>query len=261
MMDRITAIAQAIKSQHEAGEAYTNLTGDLKPNSIEEAYAAQRRLHELHAENGRGPLGGRKIALASKVQQQLCGVDHPIAGGIFANEIMASPATIRLADYHGLGIEFELAIRLGRDLGGDAGSYDKDNIRPFIAGVHPAYELIIDRKADYGSLDAVTMVADNAWCGGVVLGPALPDWPSLDLDNLTGTLTWTGEAPASASTGDADPLGSLAWVANVVNGTGEQIRAGDIVITGSVIKTRYPTGPMRCKYDIGGLAAVELDIV
>ena len=103
LMDRLDKIAQTIKAEHEAGNTYKNLPDGLAPNDQAEAYAAQERLHALHAKGGRGAIGGRKIALASQVQQELCGVDHPIAGGIFADEIVISPAEISLSDYHGLG--------------------------------------------------------------------------------------------------------------------------------------------------------------
>ena len=128
-MDKIERIARAIKTAHEAGDTFANLEGDLAPDDAAEAYAAQDRLHELHAEGGRGGLGGRKIALASKVQQELCGIDHPIAGGIFADEIMTSPARVVRADYHGLGVEFELAVKLSRDLTASDGLFDAGTIR------------------------------------------------------------------------------------------------------------------------------------
>ncbi len=260
MADKVDRIARAIFAVHEAGERFANLSGDLAPADIAEAYAAQDRLHRLHAEHGRGRLGGRKIALASKVQQELCGIDHPIAGGIFADEIMASPATVARADYHGLGIEFELAFKIGKGLTAADGPFDAASVRGAIASVHPAFELIDDRKADYADLDALTMAADNAWCAGVVLGPATSDWQGLDLYELPVSLHWNDDAPVHARTGDADPLGSLAWVTNEVTGRGGMLHAGDIVITGSVIKTRYPGAGEHFRYEIDGLGAVELTI-
>jgi 2-keto-4-pentenoate hydratase len=129
-----------------------------------------------------------------------------------------------------------------------------------IASALAAFELIIDRNADYSALDALTMACDNAWCAGVVLGPAIAGWRDLDVGALIGTLEWTDTAPETAPCGDADPVGSLAWVVDVVTSRGHTMAAGDIVITGSVIKTRYPKGPLSCRYEIGGLSAVELNI-
>ncbi|MEM8699695.1 MAG: fumarylacetoacetate hydrolase family protein [Pseudomonadota bacterium] len=256
-MNKADEIAHEIRAQHRARRRFYALTGGLAPGDLDEAYAAQFALHRLEERGGRGPLGGRKIALASKVQQELCGIDHPIAGGIYAPEIYESPAEIALAAYHGLGVEFELAVEIGRDITGPG--HDVESIRSHITGLRPAFELIIDRDANYETLDARTMIADNAWCAGVILGDPIPDWQDLDLAALPCRLEWSGEDPAEAVTGDADPLGSLAWVANLVTGQGEKIRAGEIVITGSVIKTRYPKGAVSARYQINE-SAVELSI-
>ncbi|MGI9463670.1 MAG: 2-keto-4-pentenoate hydratase [Aestuariivirgaceae bacterium] len=260
MSDKVDQIAQAMKAAHEAGEGYRNFDGDLAPGSVAEAYAAQARLHALHAAQGRGKLGGRKIALASKVQQELCGVDHPIAGGIFADEIMASPASVEAGHYHGLGVEFELAVKLSHDLTGPGGPYSKDMIAASIASVHPAFELIIDRGADYANLDALTMIVDNAWCAGVVLGPELPGWRALDLDELPVALYWNDDPPVAARTGLADPLGSLAWVANLVTSMGATMQASEIVIPSSVIQNRDPVPGDTMRYELAGMAGVELAV-
>ena len=44
-----------------------------------------------------------------------------------------------------------------------------------------------DRRADYGELVALGLAADNAWCGGVVLGQQIEGWHSLEVDNLPAT--------------------------------------------------------------------------
>lgn len=251
MTDRADAIAAEIKRSHEAGERYRNLEGALEPASLEEAYAAQYRLHQLHVHNGRGPLGGRKIALASKVLQELCGVNAPIAGGIFAREIWPSGAEIRVADFNGPGLEFELAAKLGADITPGEGPFDRESIRTKVESVHPAFEIIIDRGADYSNLRALTMAADNAWCGGVVLGPPIPGWRDMNIDALPAVMRWNDEPPVEAKAGDSDPFGSLAWVANVLTGAGQSLKAGEIVITGSVIKTRAPKPGDRVRHQIG----------
>lgn len=256
-MERAEEIAWEIVRQHREGEAFYNLSAGLAPRDLDEAYAAQNALHKIHASEGRGILGGRKIALASKVQQDLCGVDHPIAGGIFKQEILESPADVRLSDYHGLGIEFELAIEIGRET--SEPGFDRESIRAQIAAIRPAFEMIIDRDANYNTLDARSMIADNAWGAGIVLGPPIPDWHETDIDALTCRLTWTGEEDVEALSGDADPLGSLAWIANLVTEQGGHLSDGDIIITGSVIKTRYPTGGEHVRYAIAG-QTVELTI-
>ena len=48
-----------------------------------------------------------------------------------------------------------------------------------VDGVCPAIEIIDDRGADYRSLDAFSLIADNAWNGGIVLGDFTPSFPDL----------------------------------------------------------------------------------
>ena len=56
-----------------------------------------------------------------------------------------------------------------------------ESARELIAAVRPAFELIEDRAADYSDLDANTIIADNAWCGGVVLGDPVDNWHTAEL--------------------------------------------------------------------------------
>ena len=79
-MTKVEEIANFIVSEHKKNKKYINLPVSLKPQNIEEAYLAQNLFHK---NVGRGNLGGYKIALASKIQQELCGINHPVAGGIF----------------------------------------------------------------------------------------------------------------------------------------------------------------------------------
>lgn len=263
MTSEPTDIAQAIIRQHQSGSVYKPLDEGMLPASIDDAYQAQFSLHKLHRRGGfdaaRGVLGGRKIALASAVQQELCGVDHPIAGGIFASEIHDSPAELTLSDYHGLGLEFELACVLGDSIVPGETLLDAAAAKKRVASIHPAFEMIIDRGADYSTLDARTMIADNAWCAGIVLGPAISDWETLDVEALTGTLSWNEEDPISAQVGDADPFGSLAWVANVLTGAGQMIHQDEVVITGSIIKTRAPLAGDKIRYQIAD-ATVDIAV-
>jgi 2-keto-4-pentenoate hydratase len=256
MNDRPEMIAREMLKAHPKGQTYKNLEGELAPSDIAEAYAAQARLIELHASGrtdparARGKRGGCKIALASKVQQDLCGVDHPIAGAIFNDEIMSSPATVPCSEYHGLGIEFELAVTLSRDLDAQDAPYGTNAILDAVASVHPAFELITDRSADYANLDALTLIADNAWCAGVVLGPAIGHWRGMEIDDLAVRLGWNDEPPVHGVAGLARPVGSLVWVVNLMADMGQALTAGDIVITGSVFQTRRPKAGDRITYRI-----------
>ncbi len=259
MSNKLQAIAAEIERCHRDKETFGKLAGDFELTSIKEAYAAQNELQKLRATGSRGTVAGRKIALASKVQQELCGIDHPIAGAIYSNEIYPTPATLPLANFHGLGIEYEIAITLGQDTD-PTRQYTEDQVRGMIKTVHPAFEMIIDRGADYTQIDPMTMIADNAWCAGIVLGQdILSQREDKAIDALPVTLYWNDDVE-TATTAASNPIGSLTWVINLLCEMGESLLAGQPVITGSVLKTRYPVGSETIKFQIDGYPAVELNI-
>jgi len=257
-MDRLEQIAQFMLDQHKSRQKFQNLPQSLMPKDFDEAYKIQQIFQR---NSGRGDLGGFKIALASKVQQELCGIDHPIAGGIFANEIKTSPAIFELQNFHGLGLEFEIAVTISDDLKPEMGPFNNQNIIRYIKSLSPAFELIIDRDADYSNINPLSMITDNAWCSGVVLGKELADWTNLDLDTIQSKLFWNDEIPQNAMIKDAKPIDSLLWVSNLLTSLGRTIPKNSVIITGSVIKTRAPKKGDSIIYNVGNLSEVEIKII
>jgi 2-keto-4-pentenoate hydratase len=98
----------------------------------------------------------------------------------------------------------------------------------------PAFELIEDRNAVYRDTSALSMIADNCWNGGIVIG-APRSFMDVDIDALRGRLAIGGKAVGE---GKADrPLEALAWLANLAVDRGNPIRKDMVVITGSLIAT------------------------
>ena len=256
-MSKIEKIANFIVNEHRENNIYKNLPDTLKPQNIEEAYLAQNAFHKTI---GRGELGGYKIALASKIQQELCGIDHPVAGGIFKNEIYKSPCKIEINNFHGLGLEFELAMEISKDLSKDMGNFDKENVKEYISNVYAAFEMIIDRGADYNNIDAYTMAADNAWCGGIVLGNPIQEWNKINYEEQKSVLYWNNENPQNAKVKDSNPFESLAWVLNLKLSQNLVVPKGSKIITGSVIKTRAPKKGDKIIYEVTNLSSVEIKI-
>ncbi len=259
-MDQPTAIAEKLEADWWAPRArYEALRGALAPHGLEEAYAAQAVLQARFTAR-RGQVAGRKIALSSKAMQQMVGIDQPVAGAFFAGDVHTSPASIDLADFRRLGIEFELALELSEPVTSGDGPFTAESVRPLIASVRPAFELIEDKDADYSDLDVLTLVADNAWCGGVVLGEEIAGWRELDLGDIASVVHQDGVEPEAANTGAADPLGSFAWVLNHFSTRGETLQKGEHIITGSAVRTRFPKAGDWLAYEVAG-SRVEIALV
>jgi len=133
-----------------------------------------------------------------------------------------------------------------------------------VGSVMPALELADDRNADYAILQAnpLMLIADNAWNEGAVLGDPVRDWQGIDLAGLRGVATINGRNAGEGHGRDVmgHPFEALAWVANNLASRGLGLWRGDVVITGSLVSTKFPSPGDRVRFEAGALGAVELAV-
>ncbi|HXJ84491.1 MAG TPA: fumarylacetoacetate hydrolase family protein [Candidatus Methylomirabilis sp.] len=260
--ETIDAAARVCQEMHRTRERYHPLDAALRAAPLEDAYRIQDALHRMMTERGRGKIAGWKVALTSKAMQQLTGMDQPAAGALFSTVILPSPARVALSNYHHLGVEFEVAVRLGDDLPAHSGPWTRASVADRVAACMPAFELVEDGHADYKTLDAFTLVAQNTWNGGVVLGPPVTAWRSVDLESAV-TRCWVNDAASGqGKAGDAlgHPFEAVAWLGNLLNRRGRALERDMIVMTGSSITTRFPAPGDRVRFAIDGLGEIALEV-
>ena len=251
------AAARFIADAHVAKNPYVNLPEHLAPPTVADAYAAQEALR-MHWTPVYGPVAGLKIATTTKVMQALMGIDHPCGGMLYSKRIHGSGVVLRLADHMHLVLECELAVRVSRTLTKGTQPYTAQSVREAVSEVMPAFELIEDRNAHYKSTKAYSLIADNAWNAGIVLGPAIKVDGSRDLNGLKGRMTINGADPREGLTDD--PMGALAWCANLAADRGRPLAAGQVVITGSVVPTFGVTAGDKIHFEIEGVGTVEATV-
>ena len=254
---RLQAMAQWMWQARARRLPYRNLPDNLRPASIAEAYAAQEAYYGL-AEPIYGAVAGAKIATTTKVMQQLMGINHPCGGAIFSRTIHRSPAQLRAADFVNLRIESEIALQLGADLPASGAPWTPQTVAPAVAAALPAFELIEDRNADYAKTEALSLIVENCWNGGIVTGTP-KRVPLDDLVGIAGRLTLGGKLIGEGAA--EDPCATLAWLANHVAERGRDLKADMIVITGSLIPT-VSIGPgQRAVFTVDGLGEVVVDVI
>src|SRR6267378_5937779 len=260
--DAIAAAARASFEMHRTRARYRPFDAALRAAPLDDAYRVQDALHRLLAEAGRGEIAGWKIALTSRAMQQMTGVDQPAAGAIFSKLVHASPARVDVAAYHHLGVEFEVAVRVGDDLPESGGPWTRASVAGKVAACIPAFELVEDGDADYKTLDAFTLVAQNTWNGGVVLGAPVTAWRGVDLERAVTRAWLNDEAAGQGKTGDAlgHPFEAVAWLANLLNRRGRMLGRDMIVMTGSSITTKFPSPGDRVRFAIEGLGDAALAV-
>jgi 2-keto-4-pentenoate hydratase len=261
---RIQQAAQWLWAEHRARRPFTPMPVPLAPRSVDEAYAMQAELHSLMAEVY-GPVAGYKIALTTPVMQQMVGFHAPIAGAVLAGTMHSSPVTLSAPDYVHLGVECEIAVQLGKDLPTAQAPYRRDQIDDAVAAIMPAFELVDDRQADYTQLAAqvLTLIADNAWNAGIVLGSPFSNWQDADLAAAHGGMVINGTVVGEGHGRDVmgHPFEALRWLVNMLAQQGKSLTQGMIVMTGSIVATKFVNPGDTVGLSMDGLGQVQLSVV
>ena len=74
----------------------------------------------------------------------MTGVNQPAASVIFLEGRASFPRPLNLAAYHHLGVEFEVAVRLGDDLPASGAPWTRASVAGRVAACLPAFELVED---------------------------------------------------------------------------------------------------------------------
>jgi 2-keto-4-pentenoate hydratase len=249
--------AETLLAEHQANARFRTLAPPGGPANISDAYDIQQRYVAL-LRGKHGDTVGYKVGLTSATMQKFCGIDHPIGGVVLASRVHQSGASVSRRDYGRLGLEFEIAVRFRSDV--PAGPCTAETIAPHIGGVCAAIELVDDRSADYSSLDVRSLVADNSWNAGIVLSEFLTKWP--DLAGALGRATKDGAAVGEGYGRDilGHPFNSAAWLATQLDARGVSLKAGQVVMTGSVMKTVFPEEAAAYRFDLAGIGSVEVQV-
>jgi 2-keto-4-pentenoate hydratase len=252
--------AEELLAAHKAKLRFKPLGPPAAPATIADAYDIQQKYVAL-LRGTHGDAVGYKVGLTSAPMQAFCGIDHPIAGVVLANRLHETGATVRRSDFGRLGLEFEIAVRVKSDVPVTPMPYTAGMIRPHIGGVCAAVELVDDRSADYANLDVLSLVADNSWNGGIVLSEFATQWP--DLESVLGRATKDGAAIGEGHGRDilGHPFNSVAWLATQLASRGAGLKAGQVVMTGSVMKTVFPEADASYRFDLDPIGFVEVQVI
>jgi 2-keto-4-pentenoate hydratase len=256
-MDNILAAAKVIASARRKRTKLDALAPDLAPRDEAEGYQIQRAVHDLLLPQF-GAMVGYKIGCTSAVMQRYLDIPHPCGGGVFAKGVHDSGAQLKAGDYIKVGVECEIAVRLARDLAPSEAPFTAEWVGESIEAYHPAIEIVDDRYVKWETMGAPTLVADDFFAAGCVLGNPVARLAAPDLLSVIGRALING-TEVSRGTG-ADVLGhphhALAWLANHLASDGNGLRAGEIVLTGSLVKTIWLKAGDSVVMELAGLGSV-----
>lgn len=191
--------------------------------------AAMLELRRSRLDEGDRPIGW-KIGFGSPAAFELLGTDRPLVGFLTDRGLVDHGAAVSLAGWTQPMLEPEIAVHLARDVGGDA---TRDDVRGAIGGLSAAIELADLHPPPE---DVRAILAGNIFHRHVLLGQVAEGRTTAD--GVRGRLVRDGEEIAATDAPEA-ATGELAEVvrltAELLAAHGERVRAGDVVITGSIV--------------------------
>ena len=232
--------------------------GLLPAGDVDAAYAVQAAWVADQVAAG-ARVVGRKIGLTNPAVQAQFGVDRPDFGVLFEDMACAPGTPIDGARTLQPKVEAEIAFVLAEDLAGAV--IGPAEVAAATAYVVAALEIVDSRIAGW-DIGIVDTIADNGSSGLFVLGDRRQRLGRLDLAECAMTLrrVAAGQGGAVGASGGAvgasggavgesvgevvstgtgasilgHPLAAVAWLAAAVRDHGSPLRAGEVVLSGSL---------------------------
>ena len=252
------AVALYVAARHRR-QRIAVLPEDCRPASLDEAYAVQAALNGRLADT-HGAVCGRKIGCTTPVMQRYLEIAHPCAGALYERRTLSAPATVKYADHWRPGVECEIAVRLGQPLPAAAAPFDPAAVAGAVEACMAAIEIVDDRYDDFRALDTPTLIADDFFSAGAVLSPPVTAWREVDLAAAGGEMAINGVQVGTGTGADVmgHPFEALTWLANHAARSGRPLAAGDVVLTGSVVETKWVEPGDRVRVAIEGLGEASV---
>ncbi|MFI0376182.1 MAG: 2-oxopent-4-enoate hydratase [Candidatus Thiodiazotropha sp.] len=225
--------------------------------TIEDAYHVSLRMVNRRVENGESIIG-KKIGVTSKAVQNMLNVHQPDFGYLTDRMVYGNgdemPISEKLIQPRAEG---EIAFMLKRDLIGP-GVSNADVLRATEA-VIPCFEIVDSRIRDW-RIKIQDTVADNASCGLFVLGDKAVDPRKVDLATAGMVVEKNGELLSTGAGAAAlgSPVNCVAWLANTLGSFGIPLKAGEVILSGSLVPLEPVVAGDFMRVEIGGIGSASV---
>jgi 2-keto-4-pentenoate hydratase len=214
----------------QVGLLLPELPAHCRPRSAAEAY----RIQDLLAEELDFPVGGWKIGCTSAAARKILKSRGPFAGRVFTTRMFESGVSLPDTAYPMRGLEGEFAFRMKKALPPRKRAYSLAEVTAAVGSLHLAIEIVDSRYSDWLKVGVMSVIADQGSNGALILGPAVPRWRQLKLEQVAVKMVVNGKVVGQGTGADClgHPLKALTWLANLLRQRGG-LAAGAVVSTGT----------------------------
>lgn len=253
----ITAIARELYEAKEGVYTVPYVSPRLPEHDLTSAYAISAEFASLRERELGVRRVGRKVGLTNPLVQKRVGVFEPDYGIIHDDMVFPSGVVLPSSRYNRLLIEAEVAFILKSDILDPSPAV----VAEAIDCVTPAFEIVDFRYG--GSVgQIVDTIADNAGCSGLVLGEEKHAYGSVDLAAVEMVIT-AGGTEITRGVGSnvlGDPINAVQWLAETAIRTGHPLRAGEVLLSGSIGYIEPWPADVQCVATITGLGRVSATV-
>lgn len=227
--------------------------------SVEEAYRIQQHLIARRVDAGEVVIG-KKIGLTSETVQTMLNVRQPDFGHLLSGMVYNSGDAIPCATLIQPRAEGEIAFILKRDLVGP-GVTSAEVLRATEC-VMPCFEIVDSRIRDW-KIKIQDTVADNASSGAFVIGDRAVHPRQVDLKLCGMVLEKNGEVVDTGAGAAAlgHPANSVAWLANTLGLLGMGLKAGEVILSGSLAGLIPLQAGDSMRVTIGGIGGCSVHFI
>lgn len=257
----IAALADRIAEGRRTRSVMDFLAGATANLSEADAYKVQFAVHDKLEAAG-SKLAGWKVAFAVPAQYEPLKLSGPAFAGIYQSGIRPSGTVFEKGWPLKAGIECEMVARMGKDVTAGGGDFTAESIKPFVTNLYCGMEVVENRYGDVSKLGGPGRITDDVLQAACIVGTEIKDWQKLDFATVQGRSEHEGKELAAGP--GANVMGgaliSLAWLANKLIANGKHLRAGDVILTGSVHPPQFLPGPGVAKTEFKGLGGAEITV-
>ncbi|WP_431474520.1 2-oxopent-4-enoate hydratase [Marinobacter sp. KM021] len=241
-------------------EAVSPLTSRGEDISIDDAYHISLRMLERRQQAG-ARIIGKKIGVTSKAVMNMLNVHQPDFGYLTDDMVFNSGEVVPISDrLIAPRAEGEIAFILKKDLTGPG--VTNADVLAATECVMPCFEIVDSRIQDW-KIAIQDTIADNASCGLFVLGDNAVSPRDIDLVTCgmvvekNGSIISTGAGAAALSS----PVNCVAWLANTLGEFGISLKAGEVILSGSLVPLEPVKAGDTMRVDIGGIGSASVRFV
>jgi len=254
---RIAELGDELYNALRHRETIAPLTEREPSLTLEDAYYISLHMVQRRVEDGETIIG-KKIGVTSKAVQNMLGVHQPDFGYLTDRMVFSDgdelPISEQLIQPRAEG---EIAFVLKRDLTGPG--VTNADVLAATDFVVPCFEIVDSRIEDW-KIKIQDTVADNASCGLLVLGGQAVDPRKVDLVTAGMVVEKNGEIISTGAGAAAlgSPVNCIAWLANTLGQFGIPLKAGEVILSGSLVPLEPVAAGDYMRVDIGGLGSASV---